>query len=207
MIPEINLLPSKERQRDRTSFFLSIIIIIWVILLGVILLQYYLTKSSNETLQSRVESLEMQKTALENQLQDQVPEVATSNYVESVEFAEKLTAPTSKIIKELNKHLPEYSYLTYYNYNVGQVNIQVEFDSLNRIAGYVTSLNKSEIFSDVKVDNISTFRLEEGATEGEEAEDTDTTVLFEEMPRYDVSFSLGINMPALLNDTGGGDNE
>jgi len=61
-------------------------------------------------------------------------------------------------------------------------------------------LNESNIFTDVKVDDISTFRIEE--TDGTEGEQN-STVVFDEMPRYDVSFSLQINMAALLNDTGG----
>lgn len=199
MIPDINLLPSKERDSDKTSFILLIVLIIWAILLGVIILQYFLAKNANDTIQSRVESLQMQKGALEAQLQNQQSQRVVVSLAESVEFAEKLTAPTSKIIKELNELLPDYSFLTDYNFNAGQVSIQTEFDSLNQVAEYVTSLNQSEIFSDVKVDNISTFRIEEGT------EEEVTDAVFEEMPRYDVSFSLEINMPALLPDTGGED--
>ncbi|NCU16937.1 PilN domain-containing protein [Pallidibacillus pasinlerensis] len=199
MIPDINLLPSKERDSDKTSFILLIVLIIWAILLGVIILQYFLAKNANDTIQSRVESLQMQKGALEAQLQNQQSQRVVVSLAESVEFAEKLTAPTSKIIKELNELLPDYSFLTDYNFNAGQVSIQTEFDSLNQVAEYVTSLNQSEIFSDVKVDNISTFRIEEGT------EEEVTDAVFEEMPRYDVSFSLEINMTALLPDTGGED--
>lgn len=199
MIPDINLLPSKERDSDKTSFILLIVLIIWAILLGVIILQYFLAKNANDTIQSRVESLQMQKGALEAQLQSQQSQRVVVSLAKSVEFAEKLTAPTSKIIKELNELLPDYTFLTDYNFNAGQVSIQTEFDSLNQVAEYVTSLNQSEIFSDVKVDNISTFRIEEGT------EEEVTDAVFEEMPRYDVSFSLEINMPALLPDTGGED--
>lgn len=199
MIPDINLLPSKERDSDKTSFILLIVLIIWTILLGVIILQYFLAKNANDTIQSRVESLQMQKGALEAQLQNQQSQRVVVSLAKSVEFAEKLTAPTSKIIKELNELLPDYSFLTDYNFNAGQVSIQTEFDSLNQVAEYVTSLNQSEIFSDVKVDNISTFRIEEGT------EEEVTDAVFEEMPRYDVSYSLEINMPALLPDTGGED--
>lgn len=203
MIPDINLLPSKERHRDKTSFFLLIILIIWAILLGVIVLQYFLTKTTNETIQSRVESLEMEKMALENAVGRQDTQDSAMNYVESVEFVEKLTAPTSKIIKELNELLPnkENSYFTDYEYGASQINITIQFNSLDRVAEYVTRLNQSPIFNDVKVDVIDNFRIEEDTTETEEVQDP--TVVYEEMPRYDVSFSLEINMPALLDDTGG----
>lgn len=203
MIPDINLLPSKERHRDKTSFFLLIILIIWAILLGVIVLQYFLTKTTNETIQSRVESLEMEKLALENAVGRQDTPDSAVNYVESVEFVEKLTAPTSKIIKELNELLPdkEYSYFTDYEYGASQVNIIIQFNSLDRVAEYVTRLNQSAIFNDVKVDEIDTFRIGEETSELEE--EIESNVVYDEMPRYDVTFSLGINMSALLNDTGG----
>ena len=201
MIPDINLLPSKERHRDKTSFFLLIILIIWAILLGVIVLQYFLTKTTNETIQSRVESLEMEKMALENAVGRQDSQDSAVNYVESVEYVEKLTAPTSKIIKELNELLPEYSYLPEYSFGNGYVTIQTQFDSLDRVAEYVTRLNQSPIFNDVKVDVIDTFRIGEGTSETEEEQDFN--VVYNEMPRYDVSFSLEVNMSALLNDLGG----
>ena len=200
MIPDINLLPSKERHRDKTSFTILIFLIIWLILLGVIFLQYFLTKSSNESLQSRVESLQLEKAALESNVQNQEGAGQDISLAESVEFVEKLTVPTSKIVKELMELLPQFSYLTDYDFGDGQVTIQTQFDSLDRVAEYVTVLNESNIFSDVKVDDISTFRIEE--TDGTEGEQNSSAV-FDEMPRYDVSFSLQINMAALLSDTGG----
>lgn len=201
MIPDINLLPAKERNRDKLYIILLMILIVWIIFLAVIFLQYYLTKSTNEALQARVASLEMEKTTLESQLQNQAPGLATDDYIGSISYVEQLTFSTSKIIKELKHWLPEYSYLTNYQYNVGQVTIQTQFDSLDRIAQYVKSLNQSELFFDVKVDHISTFRIEERETDA--VDDPIVNVEFDEMPRYDVSFSLVINMAAILQDTGG----
>lgn len=201
MIPDINLLPAKERNRDKLYIILLMILIVWIIFLAVIFLQYYLTKSTNEALQARVASLEMEKTTLESQLQNQAPGLATDDYIGSISYVEQLTFSTSKIIKELKHWLPEYSYLTNYQYNVGQVTIQTQFDSLDRIAQYVKSLNQSELFFDVKVDHISTFRIEERETDT--VDDPIVNVEFDEMPRYDVSFSLVINMAAILQDTGG----
>jgi Tfp pilus assembly protein PilN len=201
VIPDINLLPAKERNRDKLYIILLMILIVWIIFLAVIFLQYYLTKSTNEALQARVASLEMEKTTLESQLQNQAPGLATDDYIGSISYVEQLTFSTSKIIKELKHWLPEYSYLTNYQYNVGQVTIQTQFDSLDRIAQYVKSLNQSELFFDVKVDHISTFRIEERETDT--VDDPIVNVEFDEMPRYDVSFSLVINMAAILQDTGG----
>lgn len=69
--------------------------------------------------------------------------------------------------------------------------IQTQFESLDMVASYVSKLNGSKFFTDVKVDSISTFSLEE-------SEDNTEAVNFKEMPRYDVNMSIVINLSSLL---------
>ncbi|WP_033828290.1 PilN domain-containing protein [Bacillus andreraoultii] len=193
MIPEINLLPEKDRQSERSTLLFFIVFIVWFLLVGFMTFHYFQAKSDLKLFQSRTESLTLEKQLLESEMNN---ESTGMGLADAVRYAEKLTVPTSKVINELLHLLPnEESYLNQYSYSTGQVTVQAQFESLDMVAAYVEKLNTSKYFSDVKVDNISTSSLEESEEENDEKR-------FEEMPRYDVSLSIAVYLPALL-PTGG----
>jgi hypothetical protein len=193
VIPEINLLPEKDRVSQRSMFIVLAISMIWVFLLIFMVIQYFQIKGDIAVFQSKEEMLTAQKAGLEKQTEDATNEVG---YPEAVAYVEKFTVPTSNVIKELIQLLPnDKSYLSNYSYDGNNVTIQTQFESLDMVADYVSKLNGSKLFTDVKVDSISTFSLEE-------SEDNAEAVNFKEMPRYDVSMSIVINLSSLL-PTGG----
>lgn len=197
MIPEINLLPEKDRESKRSVFIMLAISIIWFFLLIFMVIQYFQIKGDIAVFQSEEKMLTTQKEKLNQQMADVTNEVG---YPEAAAYVEKFSAPTSNLIKELIRLLPnDKSYLSNYSYDGNNVTIQTQFESLDMVASYVTKLSGSKFFTDVKVDNISTFSLEESA---DHAEGID----FKEMPRYDVSMSIVINLSSLL-PTGGEANE
>lgn len=198
MIPDINLLPSRDRRNNRSSSIFIILIIIWVLLLALLLFQYFQAKSDYSLLNSKVESLTLEKTALETQISNSQSTHPALSLGEAVGYVEKLTAPTSKIIEELLVLLPQHSYISSYSFTDGEVSIQTQFERLDSVASYVTNLESSNLISDVKVNTISTFTLDQEQV----IEDQ-----FDEVPRYDVSFSIVVNMPSLLVETGGEENE
>jgi Tfp pilus assembly protein PilN len=194
VIPEINLLPEKDRASQRSTFIVLAISIIWVFLLVFMVIQYFQIKGDIAVFQSKAEMLTAQKAGLEKQTDDATNEVG---YPEAVAYVEKFSVPTSNVIKELIRLLPnDKSYLSNYSYDGHNVTIQTQFESLDMVADYVSKLNGSTLFTEVKVDSISTFSLEE-------SEDNETEeVNFKEMPRYDVNMSIVINLSSLL-PTGG----
>lgn len=193
MIPEINLLPEKDRRSERSALLFIIVFVVWFLLVMFMAFQYFQAKSDMKLFQSRAESLALEKQLLESEINNTSTGMGLA---EVVSYAEKLTVPTSKVINELLHLLPnEESYLNQYSYSTGQVTVQAQFESLDMVATYVEKLNSSKYFTDVKVDNISTFSLEESEEENDEQR-------FEEMPRYDVSLSIAVYLPALL-PTGG----
>lgn len=196
MIPEINLLPEKDRVNQRSTFIVLAISMIWVFLLIFMVIQYFQIKGDIAVFQSREEMLTAQKAGLEKQTEDATNEVG---YPEAVAYVEKYTVPTSNVIKELIHLLPnDKSYLSNYSYDGNNVTIQTQFESLDMVASYVSKLNGSKFFTDVKVDSISAFSLEE-------SEDNTEAVNFKEMPRYDVSMSIVINLASLLQAGGEAD--
>jgi len=197
VIPEINLLPEKDRESKRSVFIMLAISIIWFFLLIFMVIQYFQIKGDIAVFQSEEKMLTTQKEKLNQQMADVTNEVG---YPEAAAYVEKFSAPTSNLIKELIRLLPnDKSYLSNYSYDGNNVTIQTQFESLDMVASYVTKLSGSKFFTDVKVDNISTFSLEESADHAE-------VIDFKEMPRYDVSMSIVINLSSLL-PTGGEANE
>ncbi|WP_062355439.1 PilN domain-containing protein [Bacillus kwashiorkori] len=197
MLPEINLLPKYEKENSIIQLIVLIFIILWALLLSFIVFQYFQTKSDKQVLDQRIETLTLEKSTLETKLTNQNSE-EKATLADAVNYAQMLTAPTSKLVEELLALLPENSYLSSYSYGSSQLSVQTQFESLDIVATYVRSLVASPFFTDVKVNNISTFTIEEVA-DSEEKYDT--------IPRYDVSFSLSVNRSALVLEDGGEDHE
>lgn len=192
MIPEINLLPQRDARQRTNRLVLLGGLTLWILLLALIIVQYFLAKQDLEFAEHRLEQMEQEKVVLEERLAKMAEEERTITLQEAVDFVERLTLPTSVIIEELLELLPEQSHLTYYSFSSGAVDIEVEFESLNRVAEYVANLDHSELFNDVKVDVISTQQLEEM-----ESREGDNSVIFSILPRYSVDFSLQVNMREL----------
>src|SRR5699024_7188522 len=108
-----------------------------------------------------------------------------SAYEQAVTFADYYTVPTSLLITELNRLLPDNSYLSDYTYSTSEVKIVSHFERLDTLANYTTKLTNSEYLTDVKVESINTFTLKE--------ETEDDQMQFDVIPRYDGDFSLTIN--------------
>lgn len=201
MIPEINLLPKRDTRQRTNRWLVFGGLIIWTLLLVLIVVQHFLANQDMEMARNRLDRLELEKTVLEEQLHEMETVAGTVPLKEAVDFVEKLTIPTSLLVEELLTLLPEQSHLTGYSYSTNEIDIQAEFESLNLVAQYVTNLEGSELFTDVKVDVISTQYPEEAADETAEGSSIEFTIV----PRYHVDLSLQVNMRELVER--GGDDE
>src|SRR5699024_201660 len=117
-----------------------------------------------------------------------------SAYEQAVAFAEYYSVPTSFLITELNRLLPDDSYLSDYTYSTSEVKIVSHFETLDTLANYTTKLMNSDFLTDVKVESINTFTLKEEETE-------DDATQFDVIPRYDGDFSLTINKQKIKEES------
>lgn len=201
MIPNINLLPKAEKQRSAVYKLFVPLLFIWLILSSIVVYEYVNTKNNLKQADLTITQLNLEKDALQAQIVNKRQQASDSLH-QSLSFIEQLTLPTSTIIENLFEHLPDHSYLTQYEYNNGQVSVQTQFESLDVVAGYISELNASPLFSDVKVDQVTAFSLEE-----ESDEQLDIEEKFKQVPRYDVKLILMINPAALAEETGGDNND
>ncbi|MFO7341566.1 MAG: hypothetical protein C0P66_004120 [Bacillaceae bacterium] len=192
MIPDINLLPEFERERPKTKLIFLLLVLLWLLLFAGLCLIYWQTKNDNAFLRTAEQNLTMEKAALETKLSQNGQEEGPS-LENLVAYAEGLTAPASLLIEHLKELLPENGYLVQYSYDDGQLSVVTDFETLTDLSAYVEKLGASEFFSDVKVNEVSAFRLEEG-----EEEQTDFAVV----PRYEATIQLDVNRGALKKSGG-----
>lgn len=184
-LPEINLLPDfRHESRTQSIFFFIFValVIISFIFMGYL---YFSTKSKLQSTTSEANELTEQRdllTAQKNELEAD----KGSAYEQAVNFAENYAIPTSILITELNRLLPDDSYLSDYDYSSSVVKVVSHFETLDDVAGYTTKLVNSEFITDTKVESIETFTLKE-------EERDDGQALFDVIPRYESDFSLIIN--------------
>ena len=184
-LPEINLLPEVRHESAAQAILLFVFVGLVIISFIVMGFLYFSTNSklssaqtkSNELSDER-DTLLIQKASLETD--------EDSHYEQAVNFAEYYAVPTSTLITELNRLLPEKSYLSEYAYSNAQVNIVTHFETLDTAANYTSKLINSEYLTDTKVESINTFSLKE-----EEADDG--SAQFDVIPRYEGNFSLTID--------------
>lgn len=178
-LPDINLLPKIERESYTKNLIILILIALIIISYILIGFYYFYTKKQLETLNENYSSLNEEvhlKTTELEQLQS-----GSSLLEQAISFVENFQIPTSIFITELDNLLPDNSYLSEYQYNNGSTNITVNFESLDKVAQYTTSLTNSNYIVDTKVDQVETFTLGE-SNEVEEQFDT--------IPRYRTNFTL-----------------
>lgn len=190
-LPEINLLP-EVRQESSTQailFFIFVgLVIVSFIVMGYL---YFSTNSKLSSAQSESselseerDTLEIQKASLESD--------EGSAYEQAVTFAEYYAVPTSLLITELNRLLPDESYLSDYTYSSDEVKLVTHFETLDTIADYTTKLINSDYLTDSTVESINTFSLKEEEVEGASQ--------FDVVPRYEGDFSLTINKNKLKEE-------
>lgn len=188
-LPNINLLP--EFRRDSNIQPIIFYLFLALILLSFILIGYFYftTKSKLEAAQSEVQTLTEQRDTLFAE-KTELETDQGSAYEQAVKFAERYAIPTSQLLVELDRLLPDDSYLSGYEYNTSELLVTTHFETLDTVAQYTTNLLNSSYFTDTKVNTIEAFSLKEEDTDDDEEN-------LERVPRYESEFSLSIDKQVL----------
>lgn len=189
MIPEINLLPRKEKKT--LSGRMYIIVSMSVFLLTALFLTYAYIDSKNARSLADVELLQLQADiiVLQSEIDNKDSQVGSSRY-SAVDFTEKYTYSVSPIVTEITAYLPTHSFLRDYSFLVNTVSFKVDFEDKTMITLFVEDLLMSKMFTDVKLDEIISFELD--SQDGSEE-----SIDFDEVPRYSGSFTVDVDIPYL----------
>lgn len=186
MIPDINLLPHIEKNKTNPKLLMSLLGFLTVLILVVLVWQYFDGRSNLVRLQNEEQALIEQQ----NQLQTEYDILTTMNkgtLEESVAFVERVSYPVSPLIDEIQSLLQEHTYLRNYSFNDISVQMTIDFETLSAVSNYVNRLENSPYFTDVQVGTISNFNVSPVELISEDE------VSFNEVPRYAVTMSLVID--------------
>ncbi|WP_144513964.1 hypothetical protein [Bacillus sp. FJAT-22090] len=190
MVPEINLLPKRERQKSNSILVLVISIILLITILLLFFIQYLSVKQDIETLTAD----ETYSTAEKEDLTQVVSDLTLSGQGDlqaSVTFADRVSYPVSPLLIEVNALLEPHTYLRQYEIVEQSIQISVDVETMNSLSLFVDKLLISDYFSDVKVESVTNFELSNSE------ENTDKK--YEIIPRYSAILSLDIDQSYLEN--------
>lgn len=186
MIPDINLLPPIKKKSKSPTLLLGIVGIVTLLLLALVVWTYFDARSNSIRLQAEQQSLELQRDQLQMEL-DVLTSANRSTLEESVAFVERVSYQVSPLIDETKNLLQEHTYLRTYSFSDKTVQITVDFETISAISAYVDLLQNSPYFTDVQVGNVSNFSVAPAELETDDNR-------FDEVPRYSVNLTVGIDM-------------
>ncbi|MBU5265693.1 PilN domain-containing protein [Virgibacillus proomii] len=192
MLPDINLLPEKHKERQWLyySFLTSVALI--VIAFGILAYFYFQVTKDLDKLTTQYNQDYEQNMALEKQLSD-LTKAKGKDKQTAVEFIQSYQLHTSKLIEELTALLPENAYLSEYEYTLTNVTIQTQFETLSAASSYVKHLDDSKYVYDTAITKVEAF----SAYESEENQNNQK-VNYDVIPRYDVQLTFKPNKEVLL---------
>ena len=192
MVPEINLLPKRERKKSNSILIVAISLILFVTVVLLLVIQYVSIKGEIETLTAQETYSVAEKEDL-TQLVDDINMSGQGDLQTSVSFAESVSKSVSPLLIEVNALLENHTYLRQYEFVDQSINISVDVETMTSLSKFVDKLLISHYFSDVKVESVTNFDLS-NSTENIEKR-------FEIIPRYSAIINLTID-PSYLENGG-----
>lgn len=188
MIPDINLLPKADKRQSASKNLYILLTIVVLLLVAFFAFQYFKIRGEIAHLRSE----EQQVIAERNQLQEELDSmtVNTGSLKQSIEFVETISYPVSPIIDETIRLQTGHSYLREYTFDAKTAEVTMDFETLSDIANYLSRLTGSAYFQDVQVSSIEHFNPSD-------LEEEDDSTNFNEIPRYEVVFTLFIDQQYL----------
>lgn len=156
MIPDINLLPKREKKTAKGSFVMIGFAILFIGALAFISGQYILLTKNIGTLEVDRTDLMRQKEELTEQLET-LRALEDDDLETSVQFIEDISYPVSPLIVELNRYLDDRAYLRNYSFREDILSFLVDFETITDVSTYVDDLLKSPYVKDVIVNGMSSF--------------------------------------------------
>jgi len=194
-LPNINLLPYGSARKSTILYKMFLATLVLVVLLsGLMIFLYFYTKDGLDAVTEQATALETERNTLETSLLKK--QAANSDpFVQSAKFADAKRLPASILLAGLLAALPDNSYLSEFNYNLGTVEIKTEFETIQKASVYIAALEKMLFIKDPKVDHVESFSLKNEAIP--ETGSIPAETRYNVLPRYAVTYTFSIDERAL----------
>lgn len=189
MVPEINLLPPRQKKTTPKILLLyAILAIILIVIIALFIHFYFSSQSTIKEMQQKIPTLEAEVT--ENQA---ALDVITANQAASIDqviaFVHKVSYPATPLITETQRVLPQNTYLRSYNFKELTVELSLDFETMADVATYVEQLQTSSFFSDIQVTDVSNFDV----ADNDDKKEDELKRRFKVMPRYSATITCKID--------------
>jgi type IV pilus assembly protein PilN len=201
MLVEINLLPKKE-PKNRAFLIFVVMIALFCFAAGTLFYMF------EQKMEKRIEQLTAQldetkalRIAEEQKLSSDQLLGSAQKLEEAVKWAEQYPLETVRILRELIKLLPERGFIMNFSYQEKEtIQLTVQFDTNREAAAYVKALSEAPFVTDVKLTSLTIAQQQES-----DAEQQESKIEEETMPRYIGQFQLKLNEEELRKNEKEGD--
>ncbi|MGX1982494.1 type IV pilus assembly protein PilN [Thermolongibacillus altinsuensis] len=201
MLVEINLLPKKE-PKSRLFLILVTVLALFCLVSGAIF-YVFMGKMENriEQLKARLDETKALRIAEEQKMSSDQWFGSAQQLEEAVKWAEQYPLETVRILRELIKLLPERGFIMNFSYQEKEtIQLTVQFDTNREAAAYVKALSEAPFVTDVKLTSLTIAQQQES-----DAEQQESKIEEETMPRYIGQFQLKLNEEELRKSEKEGD--
>lgn len=190
-MPDINLLPYKERRRSSMLYRVFLISLILIVILSALMIFFYFkTKNDVEATNAQKAELESERLALQASV-NKVRDEQRDPFVSAARFVDERRLPASTLLNGLIGALPEHSYLSEFDYDLGKVEVVNEFETMKKASDYMASLEKLDYIKKARVENVESFNLKNEDTKDED--ETSSISRYNVLPRYKVTYTFVID--------------
>lgn len=156
---DINLLPQKKRRVTGTIIVYAAIAVLWLV--GTCYMGLLYVSGKQETASMQAQITEMDKKLNAQKGQQQTETVSVDSYLELSDRLQHLFYPTSLLLDELAKQLPEQGKLLSVSYNMdGKVEIEGRFEQYEDIAAYLYNVQRLPRVVKANIKSISAIKIE-----------------------------------------------
>ena len=154
MIPEINLLPTDERESHLPLVLFLIGFIICILLFTSLFYFYFQTKKEVSSVEQQLQHLQEEITLLETRYEELQQQMSKNSYQQAVAYAKQFLLPTSLLLDEFITLLPNNGIFSYYRYTNHGIEIETDFATMTEAATYIANLNESQYVKDVSIQEL-----------------------------------------------------
>lgn len=195
MLPEVNLLPRRER-RPAVFYYIFIAGLIACVLFSAFMIfRDFQLKSDLKEAEAIQSKLALEKTSFQARLGVQEDKQAV-DLVQIVNFLDQNRLPTSILIGQLIVMLPDNAYFNAYEYDLETMKVEMQFDTIKDVSTYTKVLEGLPLIENVHLEDVQASELKKPSDEN--AEVPNDMVDYNEIPRYIANFTFSLNKIELL---------
>lgn len=191
-LPDINLLPYRERKESLWYKIFLLILLLCVLLSAAMIFYFYKTKSDLDKADQQLAQLETKQAALQTKVK-QAEENQKDPFVDIVQYIEAKRLPASVLLNGLIGILPEHGYLSEFKYELGTVEIETQFETMQAASDYMAALDDIDYIEEPRIENVESFSLKNENLDVSSEEGVAVQNPYDVLPRYEVTFTFSIN--------------